>query len=44
MHLEMEQRMSIFLRRYSPDELQFIASIIRDFGQMRWFSEQELTE
>jgi DNA-binding MarR family transcriptional regulator len=40
MHLEMEQRMSAFLRRYSADELRFIAKIIQDFGQMRWFTQQ----
>src|SRR5690349_21156206 len=44
MHIEMEQRMSMFLRRYSTDELHFIATIIRDFGQMRWFNDQALLE
>jgi DNA-binding MarR family transcriptional regulator len=44
MHLEMERRMSDFLRRYSVDELQFIARIIQDFGEMRWFSEQDILE
>lgn len=44
MHLEMEQRMSEFLRRYSADELRFIAKIIQDFGQMRWFAQQGMTE
>lgn len=44
MHLEMEQRMSGFLRRYSPDELRFIANIIQDFGQMRWFNQQNMAE
>ena len=44
MHIEMEQRMSQFLRRYSSDELKFIAQIIQDFGQMRWFSDQALPE
>ena len=44
MHLEMEQRMSEFLRRYSADELRFIAKIIQDFGQMRWFTEHSVTE
>jgi DNA-binding MarR family transcriptional regulator len=42
MHLEMEQRMSEFLRRYSADELRFIAKIIQDFGQMRWFAQQDI--
>ena len=44
MHVEMEQRMSQFLRRYSTDELKFIAQIIQDFGQMRWFNDQALLE
>jgi DNA-binding MarR family transcriptional regulator len=44
MHLEMEQRMSDFLRRYSPDELRFIAKIIQDFGQMRWVNQQAMTD
>ena len=44
MHMQMEQRMSLFLRRYSADELKFIATIIRDFGQMRWFNDQGLLE
>jgi DNA-binding MarR family transcriptional regulator len=44
MHEEMEQRMSLFLRRYSVDELQFIARIIQDFGQMRWFNDQALLD
>ena len=44
MHIQMEQRMSAFLRRYSADELQFIAKIIQDFGEMRWFNEQGLLE
>ncbi len=39
MHVEMEQRMSAFLRRYSADELKFIARIIHDFGEMRWLTE-----
>lgn len=44
MHEEMERRMSRFLQRYTVDELQFIARIIQDFGQMRWFSEQSLPD
>lgn len=36
MHVEMEQRMSAFLRRYSNDELQFIARLIHEFGETRW--------
>ncbi len=44
MHVQMEQRMSLFLRRYSADELKFIATIIHDFGQMRWFNDQGLVD